>query len=224
MAMSPVLSVSLCELTQTLYMLSRAIRQECVKSLTAKGPCRKHTSVALTASKPFIKMEAFSALREDATEKRVITNPMPGNGNMAFSVSLSYPSSQISTVTKACWAQRLSTETLRRDFKEVKDYVHQYRDTEIQARYQKVLQKGAFLPSQCCSCHLNAKASTPAKPLWLFKKLKKHGTEGKWDACWQRLEQKSRWRYDRRSEPAGQAAVSKFPSDVSTSWDTFKHL
>lgn len=77
-------------LMQTMYIPSKAVQQKCVKGLFTKR------CVALTVSKPFIKMEAFSALREDATEHRVNKKHLPGNGNTAFSVSpfdILYPKS-----------------------------------------------------------------------------------------------------------------------------------
>lgn len=121
----------------------------------------------------------FSAARQDATEHRVNKRNM--SGNMAFCVSLFdilYPKS-------TQWPE--FTEPGGCQVKGMKDYLHLYRDPEIQ-EYQKVLQKGAFLPSRGCSSHLKATAFTPTEPFWLVWKmettLQRENLEQKNGWCW----------------------------------------
>lgn len=78
-------------------------------------------------------------------------------------------------MTKACWAQRLSTETLRRLLKGW--IICSSTGTEIQARYQRVPQSRASLPHRYGSHHLKAKAFTPTKSPDSSEMRKKHCRE-----------------------------------------------
>lgn len=117
-------------------------------------------------------------------------------------------------MTKACWAQRLSAETLRGDFKGVKDYLQRYRDTSETSESSS--ERELSCPHGCCTRHLEATASTPSLTPQRCGK-KKTALREKSDVCAdKRLKERNRWCWCRWCEPAGHAAARKFPSDVST--------
>lgn len=119
-------------------------------------------------------------------------------------------------VTKACWAQRLSAETLRRDFKEVKDYLQRYRDTSETSESSSeesfpALTDAALVTSKQRLSH--PQNLSDSSEMW----EKNTALREKSDVLVnKRLEERNRWCWCRWCEPAGHAAITNLPSDVPT--------